>query len=193
MIDKEIEIEVKKIYESHAKAGIYGLILEEVGDLKRKFPIVIGEKEALTIHNALNHIMTPRPQTQDLMVSCFDFANIELLKVLIYKVDVGVYYSYIYLKRDDEFTRIDSRTSDALALALKTDAPIYVLEDVLEKESLEDYTKEKEFNNFTNRFENEMERKAKEKETLEQKLRQAIEKEDYELASVLRDRIAEIE
>ena len=94
----------------------------------------------------------------------------------------GVFYSYIYLKRDDEIIRIDSRTSDAIALAVRSDCPIYIYESILEKERLHLDVSE------TSTTEEEISEPA-DKESLEQALEQAIKEENYELAARLRDEI----
>lgn len=193
MTNKEVEIKVKKVFESHTKPGVFGVILEEVDQPNRQIPIIIGEKEAHAVYSAINKVSNTRPLTQDIMISCFDFAKIDLLKAVIYKMDVGVYYSYIYLKKEDEFTRIDSRTSDALSLALRVKAPIYIIEEVLNKECIEEVIKEDTMLAFTDKIEKEAELKKNEVKNLQKKLEQAIDAEDYELASILRDRIAELD
>ena len=192
-MDKEIELKIEKVFESQTKPGVYGILLEEMGETKRQLPLVIGEKEAHAIHCALNNIVTTRPLTHDLMIACLDFAEVEILKALIYKMDVGIYYSYIYIKAKNEYTRIDPRTSDAIALAIRAEAPIYILESILQRECVEEMTKNDNSTSLFEQAEAEIEIRQKEKDLLQKKLEQAIDKEDYELASVLRDRIAEIE
>lgn len=192
-MEKEIELNIKQVFESQTKPGIFGVILEEKGVHNRQIPLVIGEKEAHAIYCAINKITPTRPLTHDLMVSCCDFAHIEILKVLVYKMDVGIYYSYIYIKHEDEFTRIDARTSDALALALRTDAPVYILEELLERECVEQVTKKDDLFALTKELEDEQAQLDIDKNKLKKQLKDAIEKEDYELASILRDRIAELD
>lgn len=193
IMDKEIELNVKQVFESQTKPGIFGVILEDKNTPPKQIPLVIGEKEAHAIYCAINKILPTRPLTHDLMVSCFDFANLDILKILIYKMDVGVYYSYIYIKHEDEFTRIDSRTSDAIALALRTNSPIFILEDLLNRECVEQVVRNDDLSTLTKELEEELEQHNIQKETLQKKLKEAVEKEDYELASILRDKIAELD
>ena len=185
----EIELRVKEIFESQNTAGAFSLLLEEKGELKRQIPVIIGDKEAHSIFCALNNIPNLRPLTHDLMVSCFDFLEAKLTKVLIYKVSAGVYYSYIYLNQGEQFTRIDSRTSDAVALALRLDAPIYITEEILDAECVE-VVMESDDSNFQPQADITKEPNIEE---LQQKLNQAIQQENYEFASVLRDQIAKLE
>ena len=187
-MNTEVELNVLGIYESHTESGAYVMLLEEISEENsRKLPVVIGEAEALSIQTTINKVATGRPHTHDLMVSCFDFLQGELLKSVIYKVDTGVYYSYLYLKKEDEFTRIDARTSDAVALALKLKAPIYVNKEILVNESIEAIITEPPAVRTVETSE------PANKERLEKELDLAIKEENYELASILRDRIAELE
>lgn len=186
----EIELHVKEVFESQNTAGAFSLLLEEKSGENRQIPIIIGDKEAHAIFCSLKNISNSRPLTHDLMASCINFLEAKLTKVLIYKVNEGIYYSYIYLNKDDQFTRIDARTSDAVALALRLEAPIYILSDILDAENVE-VVMESEDDFLSNPI-----FKVKEKvtiESLQRELELAIQEEDYELASVIRDQIAEIE
>ena len=183
----EIELRVKEIFESQNTAGAFTLLLENKENTKQLIPVIIGEKETHAIYCSLNDIKNSRPLTHDLMTSCFSFTETKLIKVLIYKVTGGVYYSYIYLKHNEQFTRIDARTSDAIALALRLTAPIYILKDILESESIQIVMDSEETDMDT------IPLAPTSISELQKKLDKAIQQENYELASVLRDQIAEIE
>ena len=102
------------------------MLLGEV-DGDRQLPIIIGPAEAQATALYLKGIKTPRPLTHDLFISTLTVLGASLIRVLIYKAKDGIFYSYIYLKKDEDIIRIDSRTSDAIAMAclLYTSLPAY--------------------------------------------------------------------
>ena len=121
-----------------------------------------------------------------------------LLRVLIYKAKDGIFYSYIYLKKDEELIRIDTRTSDAVALAVRAECPILIYESILEQECLHISNEERrhpeEFDDEDDEGEPEDEKKRNlprnvTSMSLEEALEQAIKDENYELAAKIRDRI----
>ncbi|MDE6234610.1 MAG: bifunctional nuclease family protein [Muribaculaceae bacterium] len=115
------------------ESGVYAVILEEVGG-DRRIPIVIGFAEAQAIECKLQQVNTPRPLTHDLMKSILDNFNLKLSAVEIYKLPNGVFAANLIVEGPDgDFRMIDSRSSDALALAIRADAPIYTSADVLEE------------------------------------------------------------
>lgn len=197
-MNNEIEIKVIDIFESQTKQGIFNVILEEIETPKRHLPIIVGEKEAVAISTGLHKTPMKRPLTQDLMISCFDFAKIELSKVVIYKMDIGVYFSYIYLKLDDQSIKIDARSSDSIALALRKSAPIYILEDILSQEAIQEIlqtnksSKDKFVDDITGTPEFLERERSTNLKNLKRRLKQAILEENYELASLLRDQIKEL-
>jgi bifunctional DNase/RNase len=96
-------------------------------------PIWIGLLEATSIATQLEKINFPRPMTHDLMKNVFDRLNVTVERVEVCDLRDNTYYALIHLKADGETSRIDARPSDAIAIALRTDAPIYVNEEVLQK------------------------------------------------------------
>ena len=112
--------------------------------------------------------------------------------MLIYKAKDGIFYSYIYLKKDEEIIRIDARTSDAIALAVRADCPILIYESILEQECLhmssEERTRSEETDN-NEETEEEHDLPSATSRTLEEALEQAIKDENYELAARIRDQI----
>ena len=135
MNKKKIELQVLNISNSQAQAGAYALVLGEVGG-KRQLPIIIGATEAQAMVIEMKGIVPPRPLTHNLFASVLEVLGVKLMRILIYKVDNGVFYSYLYMKAEETILRIDARTSDAVALALRMNAPIFVYEEILETECL---------------------------------------------------------
>ena len=130
-------------------------------------------------------ITPPRPLTHTLFASVLKALGANLLRILIYKVENGIFYSYLYMKTEETILRIDARTSDAIALALRMNAPIFIYDDILETECLKT-----EHSTTANENEDTDKEAASPKKTLEQlkaALQNAIDKEDYERAAQLRD------
>jgi len=198
-----ISLVIKGISYSQTQTGAYALILEEEsGD--RKLPIIIGSFEAQSIALALEKDITPpRPLTHDLFLSLGKAYNIGVESVCIYKLEDGVFYSNIvFVDSDGVQSEIDSRTSDAIALAVRFNAPIFAYDNVVEKAGIHlDITQEEEeeIESVVDEFEDEIDMIADEnstidfstwtKEELEAQMKKAVMDEDYELAAHLRDEI----
>lgn len=188
-MEKKVELQVVNISNSQAQVGAYALLLGEVNG-KRQIPIIIGPAEAQATALCLKGVKAPRPLTHDLFYSCLNVLDTALIRVVIYKASEGVFYSYIYLRKETEIIRIDSRTSDAVALAVRADCPIFIYESILERECMrlgdedgdedEDNTEEEDDNADSESIHH---------IPLEEKLNQAIKEENYELAARLRDEI----
>ncbi|MBR5639212.1 MAG: bifunctional nuclease family protein [Muribaculaceae bacterium] len=132
MSENKIEMDVMGITYSQIQAGAYALLLKQRdGDLR--VPIVVGVPEAQAIAMRLEHVIPPRPLSHDLMVSMFHAFGISLDEVMIYKFSDGVFMSKLKLSTNDQNLELESRTSDAIALALRTNAPIYTNQEVLDK------------------------------------------------------------
>lgn len=132
MTENKIEMDVMGITYSQIQQGAYALLLKQHdGDLR--VPIVVGAPEAQAIAMRLEHVIPPRPLSHDLMVSMFHAFGISLDEVLIYKFSEGVFMSRLKLSTNDHNLELESRTSDAIALALRTNAPIYTTQEVLDK------------------------------------------------------------
>jgi bifunctional DNase/RNase len=128
-----VKLTIKGISYSQTQNGAYALILNEV-DGERKLPIVIGAFEAQSIAIALEkEIKPPRPLTHDLFKSFADRFDINVKQVIIHKLVDGVFYSSIICERDKIEEIIDARTSDAIALAIRFNAPIFTYKNILEK------------------------------------------------------------
>ncbi len=128
-----VKLSIKGISYSQTQNGAYALILNEV-DGERKLPIVIGAFEAQSIAIALEkEIKPPRPLTHDLFKNFADRFDIVIKQVIIHKLVDGIFYSSIICERDRIEEIIDARTSDAIALALRFNAPIFTYKNILDK------------------------------------------------------------
>ena len=188
-MDKKVELQVINITNSQAQVGAFAMLLGEV-DGERQLPIIIGPAEAQATALYLKGVKTPRPLTHDLFITSLTILGASLIRVLIYKAKDGIFYSYIYLKKDEEIIRIDARTSDAVALAVRADCPILIYESILEQECLhmssEERTRSEETDN-DEVAEEEHDLPGATSRTLEEALEQAIKDENYELAAQIRD------
>ncbi|MHA7942095.1 bifunctional nuclease family protein [Formosa sp. 3Alg 14/1] len=200
-----VRLNIKGISYSQTQNGAYALILNEV-DGDRKLPIVIGAFEAQSIAIALEkEIRPPRPLTHDLFKNFSDRFDITVKQVIIHKLVDGVFYSSLICERDKIEEIIDARTSDAIALALRFQAPIFTYKNILDKAGI--YLKvnpEKENEASDNDdvlvedlIAEEHEQpsaqdvyKSKTLDELNQLLTEAVMNEDYEKAVKIRDEIS---
>ena len=175
-----IPVKIQKISYHHPNRS-YAVILKEIeGD--RKLPVLVGAFEAQAIAMAMEFMETPRPLTHDLIVNLINGIDGSLSSVKIIKLEDGVFYSILDIESEDIGNReIDSRPSDALAIAIRMHSPILVANDVMEQGALLEDDLEEEIQN------------EPEIELLENQLQKAIDKEDYEVAARIRDKIKEIE
>lgn len=129
---KRVKLKVMGISYSQTQSGAYALILlEENGD--RRIPIIIGGFEAQAIVIKLENLDPPRPLTHDLFKRFADEFKIYVTEVMIYKLEEGVFFSKLICNNGEKESSIDSRTSDAVALALRFGCPIFITEEILEK------------------------------------------------------------
>lgn len=190
-MDKKVELQVINITNSQAQIGAFAMLLGEV-DGERQLPIIIGPAEAQATALYLKGVKTPRPLTHDLFTTSLTVLGASLIRVLIYKATDGIFYSYIYLKKDEEIIRIDARTSDAVALAVRADCPILIYESLLEQECLRMSAEKRNRSEETEDDEESEEEHSSSAPTslsLEEALQQAIKDENYELAAQIRDQI----
>ena len=182
----KILLNVIGITYSQSQSGAYALLLEVKGEQTR-LPIIIGETEAQSIAIALEGHKTSRPLTHDLFKSFAKSFDINITEIVINRFKDGLFYSELHCVKDGEETIIDARTSDAVALALRFDAPIYANSQVVEEAGIimDDIDLDDDDTEFDTNADTDFERyDIKE---LEHLLREAIEVEDYAKASVLRD------
>lgn len=133
---KKIELEIVALSHSITQNNSYAIVLGELLG-QRRMPIVIGAFEAQAIAVALERMQPTRPLTHDLFFGFMGKFGIELLEVLIYKLEDGIFFAKLLcLQNNDEIIEVDSRTSDALALAVRANCRIYTYENVIETASL---------------------------------------------------------
>src|SRR4029453_3105317 len=128
---KKIELEIVALSHSITQTHSYAVVLGEVNGLRR-LPIVIGGFEAQAIAVALEKMQPSRPLTHDLMKNFMTAFNIELHEIIISDLQEGIFYSKLVCSSDNDTIEIDSRTSDALALAVRFGCPVFTYEHILE-------------------------------------------------------------
>lgn len=173
-----------------SQTGAYALILADEQD-KYRIPIVIGMPEAQSIAIELEKIQTQRPLTHDLMKKLADELDAVLEEVYIYRVEMGIFYAELLYVTDKRVIKIDSRTSDAIALALRYGCPIYSSTEVIEKIGIrvtpEGDRQDAPTTIMYTTTDSEAEMEEYSVEELRQMLKEAVEKEEYEKASRIRD------
>ena len=187
-MDDRVKLKVMGITYSQIQNGAYALVLaEENGD--RRIPIIIGTAEAQSIAIRLEHLTPPRPMTHDLFASFAQGFGIRLREVFVYHYEDGVFSSELLFDDGTRQIRIDSRTSDAIAIALRTQSPIYTTEKIIseagiifqeepkEKKKEETKTvKRKHLNDYSTK-------------ELKERLEEAVRMEAYEKASLIQQEL----
>lgn len=200
-MDKKIRLRVQGLTNSQIHSGAYALILAEEGGVHR-IPIIVGTAEAQSIAIALERIIPPRPLTHDLFASFSQAFGIHLREVFIYKFEDGIFYSELLFDNGLNLIRLDSRTSDAIAIALRVRCDIYTTSEIVEECGvvLEEVSQEKVVDEERDLLKLEPEDIKDEKllkkwlslleqEELSERLNEAISKENYEYARMYRDEI----
>jgi hypothetical protein len=190
---KKIELEIVALSHSLAQTQNYAIVLGE-NDGVRRLPIVIGEFEAQAIAVAMEGMEPSRPMTHDLFKNTLSDFSIEIKEVVINNLVDGIFYANLICLLNGQQTEIDSRTSDALALAVRFGCPIYTYEFILEQAGiiLEEETEKEVQKAKTRRSEKKVKTKTlgeNNLEELEQLLKVALDAEDYENAAKIRDEI----
>ena len=177
--NSRMRLTVLGITRSQVQSGAYALLLD-VDDCQRRIPIVVGVAEAQSIAFWLEHVQSPRPLTHDLMVSMMHAFRIGITEVEIYRFSEGVYYSHVSMAAaDGTEVQLDSRTSDAIALALRTGAPIYATREVVELTSFKSDSADTAAHMRLN--------------SLRKRLSRAVAEERYEDAAAIQKQINECE
>ena len=197
-----IKLEIIGVSYTQAQTGAYALILKE-SDGNRKLPIVIGgyEAEAITV-GLENDIVPPRPSTHDLFINLMERFEISIKQVIIHKLVDGVFFSSLICDRNDIEEIIDARTSDAIALAVRFNAPVFTYENIMSEASYSDDIRvsksEKEDKNWIKNFIDEKDSKNKEVQNLTKlstkdlhaMLNKLVKAESYEAAAKIRDELS---
>lgn len=131
-MDERIRLKVLGLSYSQIQTGAYALILAQA-DGPIRIPVVIGAAEAQSIALKMEGVTPPRPMTHDLFMSFAHAFGVKLLEVFIYKFEDGIFSSELTFSDGDRSVVLDSRTSDAIAIAMRTNAPIYTTREILEE------------------------------------------------------------
>lgn len=191
---KKIELEIVALSHSITQTHSYAVVLGEVNGLRR-LPIVIGGFEAQAIAVALEKMQPSRPLTHDLMKNFMSAFNIDLHEIIISDLQEGIFYSKLVCSSDNDTIEIDSRTSDALALAVRFGCPVFTYEHILESAGIlmEDpgTTKKKKTPTVTSEEERggKDDLKTMSLEELNTLLNEVLDQEDYIRAIAIRDEI----
>lgn len=191
---QKVKLNILGLSVSQSQSGAYALVLaEEDGD--RRIPIIIGPIEAQSIAIQIEGLKPPRPLTHDLFKQMALAFDIEISEIIIYKLEEGIFYSELICVKGDKQIVIDSRTSDAVALSLRFNCPIYTTEEILERAGIviefENEHGQEEWHQSAGdepvRGKHEYDKYTSAE--LTQMLNNAIQAEDYEKASAIRDEI----
>jgi bifunctional DNase/RNase len=190
---EKIKLDIAGLSYSQTQSGAYALVLSEVIG-KRRLPIIIGGFEAQAIAIELEKMTPSRPLTHDLFKNFADNFKINLVEVIIYNLVEGIFFARLICEQNGKEVEIDSRTSDAIALAVRFESPIYTYEFVLNSAGIilddeelsekEDITPEINLEEITKNPTERMTLKE-----LKKQLKNSIDNEDYEAASRFRDEI----
>jgi bifunctional DNase/RNase len=202
---RKIQVDIVGLSATPTGPSSYALILKEVGG-DRRLPIIIGSFEAQAIALELENVKPPRPLTHDLIKNILDGLGVSMIEVVVTDLRDGTFYAKIYLELNGLTYEIDSRPSDAIAVALRCGAPIYVNEEVMEEAgfapeeetSAEEIEEEEENPSLSDEDVTEPPApkrtpkptsKEEKLAELQRQLEEAIKKEDYERAAKIRDEI----
>ena len=189
---QKIPCEILGLSSSPATGGAYAILLKEV-DGKKRLPIIIGAFEAQAIALEIEGIKPPRPLTHDLLKQLTDSLGATVLEVIIDELRDNTFYAKIILEVSGFSQELDARPSDAIALAVRTQAPIFVAETVMEAAAFVPTDESEEATPVSSNSETSASKIPPTKEAklaaLQNKLREAIDGEEYERAAKIRDQI----
>lgn len=188
---EKIRLEILALSHSITHSNNYAIILGEVKGNMR-LPIIIGGFEAQAIAVALEGMVPNRPLTHDLFKNTLDLFDIKVKEVVINKLMEGVFYSILVCEKDNQIYHIDARTSDALAIAVRFDAPIYTYRSIMDVAGVElddsfGYSAASDDHKKKEEKKKEQSLEDMDDKTLADMLNQALEKEEYEKAALIRD------
>ena len=194
LMDK-IELKIIGLSYSQTQSGAYALVLSEK-EGSRRLPIIIGGFEAQSIAIELENMKPSRPLTHDLFKSFAEAFNIQIKEVIIYNLIEGVFYSKLVCDKDGEEVEIDARTSDAIAIGIRCDCPVYTYEHILSSAGIQLEEEMDEAQSVESSLDEDEESEvvkdelsAMSSEDLNKMLQDALDQEDYERASEIRDEL----
>jgi len=184
----KVKVEILGLSYSQSQTGAYALILG-VSDENKRLPIIIGGFEAQAIAIELEKMKPARPLTHDLFKNFADTFGITIKEVVINKFKEGIFYSLLVCEKDGETTFIDSRTSDAVALALRFNCPIYCEKSIIDEAGIDINTEDLNDLGSEPIEDSSSAYSSYTIDELEEQLQKAVEEENYEEASKVRDEI----
>jgi bifunctional DNase/RNase len=199
----KIELEIIGLSYSQTQTGAYALVLGEKKAAKRRLPIIIGGFEAQAIAIELESMTPSRPLTHDLFKSFADVYNISVKEIVIYNLVEGIFYAKLLSEKEGEIIEVDTRTSDAIALAVRFKCPIYTHEFILASAGIildESQDEEDSLGKELDSIEDELESVGFDEpkslsyddltlDELNKRLQDAIESENYEEASKIKEEL----
>ena len=197
---EKVRLEIIGMSYSQSQSGAYALILGVVG-ARTRIPIMIGAFEAQSIAIGIEKMKPTRPLTHDLFKNFAEHFNIDIEEVIINKFEEGIFYAKLICNHNGQISEIDSRTSDAIALAIRFECPIYCNKEIIREVGIEMDEKEDSKSSEPQQQTEEMPTEESPQQTygskyknypieeLEELLKKAVEEENYEEASVIRDEI----
>lgn len=191
-----VELNIVTLKHNVTPNNTYAVVLKEKHGFRR-LAIIIGHAEAHSIAVALENMQPPRPMTHDLFLNTIKGLNANLVSIKINEIKEGIFYSLLFCELDGNIYEIDSRTSDALALAVRFQCPIYTTEKILDEVALTVYDEqEADIEDFEDEYDEddlvEIDRNSRRLEDLptgrlEEMMNDMLDKEDYEAAAQIRD------
>jgi len=196
---EKIKLEILGLSSSQSQSGSFALVLGEKPG-KRRLPIIIGMFEAQAIAIEIEKIIPNRPMTHDLFKSFAGSFNFVIKEIVISDLKEGVFFAKIICENEEKSIEIDSRPSDAIAIGLRFNAPIYTYETILGEAGIEMSEEEEEEPDIQKELEQIQPKKEKQSQSMEklkdasmdklkEMLDKAIEQEDYEKAAKIRDEL----
>lgn len=186
---QNIKMDILGLSTSPSSGGAYALILTESGG-NRRLPIIIGTFEAQAIALELENIKPPRPMTHDLLKNIVESFDSDVEKVVINDLTEGTFFAQIHYHKNGDTIELDARPSDAIALAIRFGAPIYVSKHVIDEAGI--VTESKSGETEAGEESPSTGTELSQMEELEKELQMAIETENYEKAAKLRDQISKL-
>lgn len=187
---KRVKLSVLGFSFNQTQSGAYGLVLSEEKGVRRLM-VIVGTPEAQSIAFNLQETTPPRPLTHDLFSTLVSQLGLTLREVEIYKYEEGIFFSRIILEQVDSVIQLESRTSDAVAIALRTKSPIFTTENIMQEHAIifDENTNRETLSEEEAVDDNSVDYSLLKQSELESLLKEAVEGEDYELASLLRDEL----
>ncbi|HMY85496.1 MAG TPA: DUF151 domain-containing protein [Saprospiraceae bacterium] len=185
---KKIQLDIIALSHSVTQSNNYAVVLGEVKG-NRRLPIVIGGYEAQAIAVSMERMVPNRPLTHDLFKNTLDTFNIRIVEIVISDLIEGIFFAQLICEREGDVFEVDSRTSDALAMAVRFDCPIYTFDHIMDSAGVVLEIDAEEESPAEESHHTESTYSSKTTEELNQMLEDSLQEENYEKAALIRDEI----